>query len=180
MKGNLKCLNFISVFIGLFIALSVFPVYAAEYGATYPDYVKQSSACFVECDTSLGKGALVFPVNYKKDCIGFYGKSGTDLMNCTSNTISGQFVLTNGTTYSVRAQGFGKFQYHTQDGYYNNYTDLNISQIYNTNVQFMDEQSDRGNVIFDFSLYEKFITTSIVCLILIIVAFLFYCSTLIK
>ena len=174
MKGNLKCLNFLSVFIGLFIALSVFPVYAAEYGTTYPDYVKQSSACFVECDTSLGKGALVFPVNYKKDCIGFYGKSGTDLFNITSSTISGQFVLTNGTTYNVRAQGFSKFQYQTQDGYYNNYTDLNISQIYNTNVQLSDEQSDRENSIFDFSMYEKFIISLILIIGCVIIGLLLF------
>ena len=174
MKGKLKCLNFLSVFIGLFIVLSAFPVYAAEYGVTYPDYVNQSSSCFVECNTSLGKGALLFPVNYKKDCVGFYGKSGIYLLNITSGTISGQFVLTNGTTYNVRAQGFSKFQYQTQDGYYNNYTDLNISQIYNTNVQFSDEQSDRGNVIYDFSVYEKFIITLILCLGCIIIGLLLF------
>lgn len=170
MKGNLKCLNFLSVFIGLFIVLSAFPVYAAEYGGTYPDYVNQSSSCFVECNTSLGKGSLVIPVNYKKDCIGFYGKSGTDLFNITSGTISGQFVLTNGTTYNVRAQGFSKFQYQTQDGYYNNYIDLNISQIHNTNVQFSDEQLDRENVIYDFSIVDKIFISLDLILIFVIIA----------
>lgn len=174
MKGKFKCLNFLSVFIGLFIVFSAFPVYASEYGATYPDYVKQSSACFVECNTSLGKGSLVFPVNYKKDCIGFYGKSGTDLFNITSSTISGQFVLTNGTTYNVRAQGFSKFQYQTQDGYYNNYTDLNISQIHNTNVQFSDEHSDRENVIYDFSMYEKLVISLILIIGCIIIGLLLF------
>lgn len=174
MKGKLKCLNFLSVFIGLFIVLSAFPVYSAEYGATYPDYVPQSSACFVECNTSLGKGALVFPVNYKEDCIGFYGSSGSDLMNCTSSTISGQFILTNGTTYTVRASGFSKFQYQTQDGYYNNYTDLNISQIQNTNVQFKDELSDRENSIYDFSIFEKLIISLILIFGCIIIGLLLF------
>ena len=174
MKGKFKCSNFLSVFIGLFIVLSAFPVYAAEYGGTYPDYVNQSFSCFVECNTSLGKGSLVLPVNYRKDCIGFYGKSGTDLFNITSGTISGQFVLTNGTTYNVRAQGFSKFQYQTQDGYYNNYTDLNLSQIYNTNVQFMDEQSDRENSIFDFSMYEKIIISLILIIGCVIIGLLLF------
>ena len=174
MKGKLKCLNFLSVFIGLFIVLSAFPVYAAEYGVTYPDYVPQSSVCFVECDSVLGKGALVFPVNYKKDCIGFYGSIGTDLMNCTSNTISGQFILTNCTTYTIRSSGFGKFQYQSQDGYYNNYYDLNISKIHNTNVQFSDELSDRENLIYDFSMYEKIMISLLLIIGCIIIGLLLF------
>lgn len=174
MKGKLKCLSFLSVFIGLFIVLSVFPVYAAEYGAMYPDYVPQSSVCFVECNTSLGKGALLFPVNYKFDCIGFSGKSGSDLLNLTSGTVSGQFILTNGTVYSVRAQSFSKFQYQNQGTGYNNYSDLNISQIYNTNVQLSDEQSDRENVIYDFSIYEKTIITLVLCFGFIIIGLLLF------
>ena len=96
------------------------------------------------------------------------------MFNITSSTISGQFVLTNGTTYNVRAQGFSKFQYQTQDGYYNNYTDLNISQIHNTNVQFSDEQSDRENVIYDFSMYEKLVVSLILIFGCIIIGLLLF------
>lgn len=164
-----KCLSFLSVFIGLFIVLSVFPVYAADYGAVYPQYVKQSNACFIECDTVLGKGSLVFPINYQRDYIGFYGSSGTEVMNLYSSSITGQFVLENGTTYTVRAQGFSKFQYQSQEGYYNSYYDLNVSTIYNTNVQFSDSLSDRGNTVFDFSIFESALLS-----VLIVFFFLFF------
>ena len=166
-----KWLSFLSVFIGLFIVFSAFPVYAADYGTTYPQYVKQSNACFIECDTALGKGSIVLPVNYKRDYIGFYGSTGFDVMNLYSTTISGQFVLENGTTYSIRAQGFSKFQYQTDEGYYNNYYDLNVSNIYNTNVMFSDNLSDRVNTVFDFSLFEQFLL-SVLVLFFIVVCFL--------
>lgn len=173
MKGKSKCLSFLSVFIGLFIVLSAFPVYAAEYGETYPNYLNQSSACFVECNTSLGKGSIVIPVNYRYDYLGFYG-NGNDLMNCTTSTINGQFVLTNGNTYTIRAQSFSKFQYQSTNGYYNEWYDLNVSNILNTNVQLDDEKGDRGNIIYDFSMYEKIVISLLVIMGTIVIGILFF------
>ncbi len=159
MKCLKKWLSFLSVFCVLFAVFSSFPVYAVDYGTTYPQYVKQSNACFVECDTALGKGSIVFPVNYQKEYIGFYGSSGCELMNLYSNTITGQFVLENGTTYSVRASGFSKFEYQSTNGYYNNYYELNVTKIYNTNVEFSDSLGDRANTIYEFTMFEQLLLT---------------------
>lgn len=157
MKGNkIKCLISSVIFILLFIVSLCFPTYAAEYGKQYPAYLKQSAACFVECQTNLGKGTVVLPQNYQYNYIGFSGK-GSNIMNLQSSSISGQFVLENGTSYEVRASGFSTFQYYYSNGNWGSYYDLTVSQIYNTNVQFTDEQGDRGNIIYNFSNYQKFV-----------------------
>lgn len=157
MKGKkIKCLICSAIFTLLFIASLCFPTYAAEYGKQYPAYLNQSAACFVECQTNLGKGTIVIPCNYQYEYIGFSG-SGSNLMNLQSSSISGQFVLENGTSYEVRASGFSTFQYYNNSGNWGSYYDLTVSQIYNTNVQFTDDKSDRGNVIYNFSNYQKFV-----------------------
>ncbi len=169
MKGKTKCLSFSVIFIILFIILSCFPVYAEEYGNQYPDYINQSGACFIECNTNLGKGSIIFAKSYQQNTIGFYG-SGHNIMNITNNSLSGYLVLENGTTYNVRAQGFSTFQYYNSSNW-GNYYDLTTSQIINTNVQFTDNQKDRGNIIFDFNLVDTFIIgfLSLILFILFIV-----------
>lgn len=157
MKGKkIKCLICSAIFTLLFIGLLCFPTFAAEYGRQYPAYLKQSAGCFVECQTNIGKGTVVLPRNYQYNYIGFSGK-GSNIMNLQSTSISGQFVLEDGASYDVRASGFSTFQYYNSNGNWGSYYDLTISSIYNTNIQFIDEQSDRGNVIYNFSNYEKFI-----------------------
>ena len=172
MKGIKKCLSCLLVCIGLFTTFLSFQVSAAEYGAVYPDYLKQSSACFVECDTLLGKGTLVLPINYKTDTIGFYG-DGYELFNCTSSTVTGQFVLENGDTYSCRATAFGVFQYRISDDYYNQYTDLGCFSIFNTNVEFLDETDTRNNSIFDFTVTEQIFIVLDILLLFVLILILF-------
>lgn len=163
MKGRCKCLSLFVLFIGVFIMSLCFPVCAEEYGAQYPSYVNQSAGCFIECETNLGKGSIIIPIDFCKDTFGFLGGQ-YNVMNITNNTVSGYFVLENGTSYNVRASGFSTFQYQSKDDYYSRYYDLTVSKIYNTNAQFSDKVSDRGNAIFDLSLSD--------CLLIIIVLFL--------
>lgn len=170
MKGRkLKCLSFSAMFTLLFIVLSCFPISAAEYGEQYPAYLKQSGGCFIECQTNLGKGSLVFARNYQYDYIGFYGNN-SNLMNLQSGSITGQFVLTNGMTYDVRATGFSTFEYYNT-GDWGRYYDLTISQIFNTNVQLTDDQSNRGNVIYDFGNYQLAVLALLVLLVALTCAF---------
>lgn len=172
MKGKMKCLRFSAIFIILFTILSCFPVYAEEYGHQYPDYLNQSGACFIECNTNLGKGSIVFAKNYQENTIGFYG-SGYNIMNISSNTISGYLVLENGNTYNVRAQGFSTFQYY--DGAnWGNYYDLTTSQITNTNVQFVDEMNNRGNKIYNFSNFEILLLSLLFIFIALNIVSLFF------
>jgi len=178
MKGNkIKCLISSVIFILLFIVSLCFPTYAAEYGRQYPAYLNQSSGCFIECQTNLGKGSIILPRNYQYEYIGFSG-SGSNVMNIQSTSISGQFVLENGTFYEVRASGFSTFQYYDNKGNWGSYYDLTVSKIYNTNVQFTDEQEDRGNVIYNFSNYEKFVVVLFSLLLCAYVLFvIFYLRT---
>lgn len=170
MKGRkIKCLSFSVMFTLLLIVLSCFPISAAEYGEQYPAYLKQSGGCFIECQTNLGKGSLVFARTYQFDYIGFYG-GNTNLMNLQANSISGQFVLQNGMTYDVRATGFSTFEYYNT-GDWGRYYDLTISQIYNTNVQLTDDQSNRGNFIYDFGNFELAVLALLVLLVALTCAF---------
>lgn len=171
MKGKIKCLSISAVFIILFIILSCFPVYAEEYGNQYPDYVNQSGACFIECNTNLGKGSVIFARNYQENTIGFYG-SGHNIMNITSSTVSGYLVLENGNTYNVRAQGFSTFQYYDGSNW-GNYYDLTTSQITNTNVEFTDYQKDRENYFYLTSFAENFIISILFVQAIVLVFILF-------
>lgn len=160
MKGRLKCLSCSVIFTLLFIVCMSFQCFATDYGKTYPDYVNQSSASFIECQTNLGRGTIVIPKNYQYESIGFSGNQ-YNLMNINSGSISGYFVLQNGTTYTLSASGFSTFQYRNTNGNYYSWYDLTVSEIYNTNVQFADEQGTRANLIYDFSNYEKIMVSLI-------------------
>lgn len=99
MKRSKKvCLSFCVTFILLFTVSLCCPIYAAEYGGQYPPYLEQSGSCFIECQTNLGRGTIVVPLNYTNDTFGFYG-DGSQVMNLTSYTISGYFVTQSGITY---------------------------------------------------------------------------------
>lgn len=153
MKGKLKCLSLFVTFIGVFIMSLCFPSCAEEYGAQFPSYVNQSGGCFIECDTTLGKGSLILPINYCTDTFGFSGQH-YNVMNITSNTVSGYFVLEDGTSYIVRASAFSTFQYQSNEDYYSRYYDLTVSKIYNTNAQFTDENGSRANTIYNLALSD--------------------------
>lgn len=155
MKGKLKCLSLSVALIGVFIMSLCFPSFAEEYGAHYPSYVNQSGGCFIECQTNLGKGTLILPVNYCEDTFGFSGEH-YNVMNITNGTVSGCFVLENGTSYNAHASSFSTFQYQSNEDYYSRWYDLTVSQIYNTNAQFTDNNGDRGNSIFQLNLSDYF------------------------
>lgn len=111
--------------------------FAVSWGRDYPSYVDQSAAAFIECQTVLGKGSIILPLNYQENTIGFYG-SGNNLCNLLSSTVNGIFVTESGNQYTVRATRNNYFEYSTSSGYSTYYTDLNVTQIYNSNVQIYD------------------------------------------
>lgn len=166
MKGKKKCLSLFVALIGVFIMLLCFPSFAEEYGAQYPNYVSQSGGCFIECQTNLGKGTLILPVNYCKETIGFSGEH-YNLMNITNSTVSGYFVIENGTSYNARASSFSTFQYQSNDDYYSRYYDLTVSKIYNTNCYFTDCLGERQNSRYDFDTSTVLSVLSLVVLLLI-------------
>lgn len=166
MKGKKKCLSLFVALIGAFIMSLCFPVYAEEYGAQYPSYVNQSGGCFIECQTNLGKGTLILPMNYCEDTFGFSGQY-YNVMNITNSTVSGYFVLENGTSYNARASSFNTFQYQSNEDYYSRWYDLTVSKIYNTNAQFTDNNGERANTIFNLPLTDLLLVWVAIMLIFV-------------
>lgn len=140
------------VLIGLFIALFAFPACSMDYGKAYPSYLTQSGGSFIECQTNLGRGTIILPITYKSDYFGFSGTS-YNVMNLTSSSLSGYFITSSGSQYSIYFNPFSTCQYRQDNNYYN-YADLTISQIFNTNVQFIDYSGTRQNTIASFKPFE--------------------------
>lgn len=127
--------------------------YGADYGYKYPDYVPVSGGAFVEVESSLGTVALVFPNNYKNGYFGFVDRGSASIGNISNNTISGYLYTGSGQSYSVRASYGELIEYNTNSGYpYNQWVDLRITKILNTNINFID-LTDEGRQT-DFQKYD--------------------------
>lgn len=158
----------------VFMLLMPITSYAEEYGTDYPKYIPYSGGAYIEVQSTLGRGSLVFQDTYKNNYFGFYG-SGYDVFNISNSTITGQFITANGTTYQARLTSFNSIQYYYSQGTVREWRDLLTTKIYNTNCTFIDySDSHRNNCIdvFDNDTY-KHTTTAFLCLIVVL---LFYLS----
>ncbi len=129
-KKIMFCLLMLSVF--------CFPVFAVEYSTEYPSYVPISGGAYIEVQSSLGRGTLVFPNQYQNDTFGFSG-SGLNLCNITYSTVSGYFYPASGSPVQVRFQRYSTLEYYYENGSWGNeWRPVTTSAIYNTNVRFID------------------------------------------
>ncbi|MCH5320866.1 MAG: hypothetical protein J1E36_03840 [Eubacterium sp.] len=163
----------ISIFIlSLICALSIpITVFAAEYGTEYPKYLNYSGGAYCEVQSSLGRGAFVVQDTYKTDYFGFVG-TGYSLCNLSNTTITGRFVLQNGTVYQFRFSAFNTPEYYYESGLTREWRAVTITQIYNTNIEFIDNtelERDNNIDIFNNDSYKYVV----VCLIILINLFLF-------
>ena len=78
-KKAVVCLAFLVV-----LSSSVF---AVEYSTEYPSYVPISGGAYIEVQSTLGRGSLVFPNQYQNNTFGFSG-SGLNLCNITHSLTS--------------------------------------------------------------------------------------------
>lgn len=130
MKRIIACLVLLSVL--------CLPVCALEYSTEYPSYVPISGGAYIEVQSSLGRGALVFPNQYQNDTFGFSG-SGLNLCNITYSTVSGYFYPASGNPVQVRFQRYNTLEYYYEGGSWGNeWRAVTVSAIYNTNVRFID------------------------------------------
>lgn len=83
--------------------------------------------------TNLGSVRIYVPVNYAKGSF-TYNSSG-EPVNITSSTISGYFVR-NGSLYSVRFSSMGGITYRLTDGSGYSWSDLSVTSVDDTNIQF--------------------------------------------
>lgn len=146
--------------------------FGADYGNEYPTYVKYSGGAYIEVQSTIGRGTIVLQDSYKSGFIGFTGNNYY-LCNLSNSTITGRFILTNGTVYNCRFSAFEAPQYQTDSITNREWRYLNTTQIYNTNCEFIDNTSlERDNKIdlFDSDEY-KYTTIALVVLQII----LFFC-----
>lgn len=131
-------------FISLIICLQ-FLVYASAYFEEYPDYLGIGNCAFVECNSNIGAGVVVLPIECRKDKVSLYQ---TNLQNVSDSYISGKFVTYDGTSTDIRAQSLGNFQYTIRSGYNTEYQDLVITTVTNTNINFsLAEDTEENTVI---------------------------------
>ena len=147
----------LSIFFALFIAFSVFvfPAYAVEYGTQFPEYVNISGGAFIEAQSTIGKITFVCANNFKDNYFGFSG-NGSNICNISNSTISGYIYTASGNTYQARFTSFGTLQYRTGTSSYYEYIDVTITDILNTNVNFIDDKLDRQTDNYFFDKYDIF------------------------
>ena len=119
-------------------------VHAAEYGREYPNYVNYSGGAYIEVQCALGRGSAIFQDTYKSGYLGFYG-GGCNICNLSKTTISGYFITSAGKEYDCRINSFNVIQYYYESGTTREWRSLSPTQIYNTNVEFIDETSKERN-----------------------------------
>lgn len=151
------------IFLCTFIILNsafISTAYAAEYGYEYPDYVPVSGGAYIEAESSLGTVTLVFPIDYKDGTFGFIDSGVASVCNLTRNTVYGYVYTRNNQSYEVRAAYGELIEYQLDDRYpYNEWTDLRLTQILNTNIQLIDltEQGRQTDFQkYEFTYQEKF------------------------
>lgn len=154
--------------------------FAMEYGNTFPNYVKYSGGCYIEVSSSVGKGTIVVPNNFKDNTFSFNTRSGFNILNCTNSTVSGRFIFANGTEYLLRFSSFDTCEIRQNSSSYQ-WQSVTINSILNTNCNFMDNtdsdrQTDERFEKYDFSFKEQFyISFAVVALFLILFTnFLYY------
>lgn len=146
-------------FISLIIC-SQFLVCAFAYSEDYPDYLSIGNCAFIECNTNIGAGTFVFPIECRENKISFYNSY---LQNVTGSYISGKFILYDNTVYDVRGQNLSNFQYIYKSGYNTEYRDISINSITNTNIKFSLANDTEENSVTVFDTYQK---SLLVCLLL--------------
>ncbi|MBC8576667.1 hypothetical protein [Yanshouia hominis] len=105
----------------------------------YPSGAPLAGGVYMQVTTSaLGELLIYVPSNYQSKAFTF--ESGTkEVINITSSTITAYVV--DQADYSFRWSSFGRLQYRRNSGSYS-YEDVNITDILNTNIVFVESNDD--------------------------------------
>ena len=150
-------------FISLIIC-SQFLVCVSAYSEDYPDYLSYGNCAFIECNSNLGAGVVVLPIECRKDCLSLYN---TYLQNVSSDYIYGKFVLSDGSSTDLRGSSLSNFQYSVRNGYSTTYVDFTVSSITNTNICFSLANDTLENSVVVMSGFEKTLLTCVLFNLLI-------------
>ncbi|MGM9926904.1 MAG: hypothetical protein ACI35P_03045 [Bacillus sp. (in: firmicutes)] len=148
----------LSIFFTILLIFSAFvvPAFAVEYETQFPEYVTISGGAYFEVNSSLGQITFVAPNNYKDNTFGFTG-SGNNICNCTNSTVSGYIYTPSGGRYTARFASLGTLEYRTSDTYDYQWVTLTVTEILNTNVNFIDDKLDRQTDNYFFDKYDIFL-----------------------
>lgn len=145
-----RCSSAVLITVAL-IVITAIPAVSIYYPNEYPSYLPFVGAKYCEVITSLGRGSIVISATVQDRYLSI-GSGNNNIYNNTSNTLYGIFRLQNGTDYSIRWSSFSTPEYYTAGSYNPTYTQLNVTQILNTNIEFVDfNGSDKQNDSFTFS-----------------------------
>lgn len=105
----------------------------------YPSGAPLAGGVYMQVTTrALGELLIYVPSNYQSKAFTF--ESGTkEVINITSSTITAYVV--GQAVYSFRWSSFGRLQYRRNSGSYS-YEDVNITDILNTNIVFVESNDD--------------------------------------
>ena len=131
-------------------------VCAESYHTDYPEYVPISGGAWCEVDTAQVRACIVLAGNYMLDTFGFAG-SGYNICNVTASTVSGTIYFETATSYygrptSLQCRFTRTSTMEVYVPYQSSYGStsfsweaLDVTQIYNTNIGFMDARGERQN-----------------------------------
>ena len=171
--------------VGVVLCAFSFSCFAEVYESNFPSYCNNSGGAWAEVATQQGRATVVVGRDYISDVFSFYGSEGYNILNSTSNTVNGYIYFQRATSYYTNPtvlqcrfsamntlEVYEPYQTSNYGGSYTSYrwTSLSTTQIYNTNIGFVDYASDRQNNDFIYSLPEKLQ----IIIILLIVCILFY------
>lgn len=131
---------------------------ASAYSEDYPDYLTIGNCSFIECNTSIGSGTFIFPIECRENKISYYNSY---LQNVTGSNIYGNFIKYDGTIYEIRGQDLSNFQYLYRTNYVNEYRDISVNSITNTNIKFSLANDTRENTVVVLNDFEKIILTCV-------------------
>lgn len=148
------------------VMLLATPVSAESYSVVFPSWVPVSGGAWIEADTSQGRICVVVPFDYRIGYFGFSG-SGYNAANITSNSITGTAYSQGNFTYygrpsSVQCRFTRMSTLEVYAPYQNNYGStsyqwetLDITAIYNTNIDFIDDVGNRQNDAYKYDTTQK-------------------------
>lgn len=153
----------VALFMGV---IFIVPVSAQSYDKSFPSYVPASGGAWAEVATSQGRVTVVFPLDFRVGFIGFLG-DGYSIANVTNSTISGTIYHQTQFGYygypdnlQCRLSRMGTLEvYEPYQSTYGStsyrWTSLPTSEIFNTNIAFVDDKADRRNDVYRYDTTQK-------------------------
>lgn len=148
----------------LVVMISV-PVCAESYSTDFPEYVPISGGAWLEVNSDAGEMTVLVPADFLYDTFSFSG-NGYNVVNVTDNTVTGVAYSSSTFDYygsptrvQCRFQSFDTLQLYVpyQSGMGNTsyrWMDVDIDEILNTSIRFMDDKADRQNDNYKYSTGE--------------------------